>query len=177
MTYFGLFLLLLLLPAEVIIVHPATPVVPPAVLTLPFLSTADADFGVGPPDIGLFFLLPPPPDFFFVVDTTVKVPTVSGELCVVGSSSWFSTLGRFFSPRALARAIASATMRFAFSCLHRISTRRTEGDSPGALVIRMAWDGVVVVVEGPAVDELITFTTETVPPAEVAELTCVKENV
>lgn len=96
---------------------------------------------------------------------------------MAGSSSWFRTLGRFFSPRALARAIASATIRLAFSCLHRISTRRTDEGSPGALVMRMAWDGVVVVVEGPAVDELMTFTTETVLPAEVAELVCVKDNV
>ena len=41
----------------------------------------------------------------------------------------------------------------------------------------MAWDEVVVVVEGPAVDELMTFTTETVPPAEDVALVCVKENV
>lgn len=102
----------------------------------------------------------------------VKVPPVSGELCVDGSSSWFKTLGKFFSPRALARAIASATIRFAFSCLHKTSTRRTEPDSLGALVMRMAWDGVVVVVEGPAEDVLDTFTTETVLPAEDAELVC-----
>lgn len=43
--------------------------------------------------------------------------------------------------------------------------------------MRMAWDGVVVVVEGPAADVLMTFTTETVLPAEDAELVCVKENV
>lgn len=43
--------------------------------------------------------------------------------------------------------------------------------------MRMAWDGVVVVVEGPAVDELMTFTTETVPPAEDAELVCLQNNV
>ncbi|TNN53614.1 hypothetical protein EYF80_036188 [Liparis tanakae] len=79
-------------------------------------------------------------DFFFAVDTTVTVPPTSGEVCVAGSSSWFRTLGRFFSPRALARAMASATMRLAFSCLQRISTRRTEAGSPGALVMRMAWD-------------------------------------
>lgn len=65
-------------------------------------------------------------------------------------------------------------MRFAFSCLHRISTRRTEGESPGDLVMRIAWEGLVVVVEGPAVDVLITLTAETVPPAEDAELVCVK---
>lgn len=177
MTYFVLVLLLLLFPAPVITVHPATPVVPPGVFTLLFLSAPPAILGVVAPATGLFFLLPPPLVFFLAADTTVKVPPVSGELCVVGSSSWFRTLGRFFSPRALARAIASATMRFAFSCLHRISTRRTEGESPGALVIRMAWDEVVVVVEGPAADVLITFTTETVPPAEDAELVCVKENV
>lgn len=176
MTYFVLVLLLLLFPATVITVHPATPVVPPGVFTLPFLSAPIVVLSADAPDTGLFFLLPPPLVFFLTADTTVKVPPDSGELCVLGSSSWFRTLGRFFSPRALARAIASATMRFAFSCLHRISTRRTEAGSPGALVMRMAWDGVVV-VEGPAVDVLITFTTETAPPAEDAELVCVKENV
>lgn len=137
-TYFGLVLHLLLFP--LITAHPATPAVPPGVFTLLFLFAPPAGLGVGPPDRGLFFLLPPPPppDFFFAADTTVKVPPDSGELCVFGSSSWFRTLGRFFSPRALARAIASATMRLAFSCLQRTSTRRTDADSPwGALVIRM----------------------------------------
>lgn len=43
--------------------------------------------------------------------------------------------------------------------------------------MRMAWDGVVVVVEGPAVDVLITFTTETALPAEEAELVYGKKNV
>lgn len=177
-TYFVLVLLLLLFPAPGITVHPATPVVPPGVFTLPFLSAPPAGLGVVPPATGLFFLLPPPLLFFLAADTTVTVPPDSGEVCVLGSSSWLRTLGRFFSPRALARAIASATIRFAFSCLHRISTRRTEAGSPGALVMRMAWDGeVVVVVEGPAADVLMTFTTETVPPAEDAELVCVKENV
>ncbi len=156
-------------------VPPATPGVPPGVFTLPFLSAPPAVLGVVPPATGLFFLLPPPLVFFLLADTTVTVPPVSGEVCEAGSSSWFRTLGRFFSPRALALAIASATIRFAFSCLHRISTRRTEAGSPGALVMRMAWEGVVVVVEGPAVDVLMTFTTETVPPAEDAELVCVKE--
>lgn len=156
-------------------VHPATPVVPPAVFTLlPFLSAATLDDV--PAATGLFFLLPPPLDFFLAEETTVSVPTVSGELCVVGSSSWFRTLGRFFSPRALARAIASATMRLAFSCLHRISTRRTEGESPGDLVIRIAGEAVVVVVEGPAADALMTLTAATVPPAEDAELVCVRRN-
>lgn len=137
-TYFGLVLHLLLFP--LITAHPATPAVPPGVFTLLFLFAPPALLGVRPPDTGLFFLLPPPPplDFFFAADTTVKVPPDSGELCVFGSSSWFRTLGRFFSPRALARAIASATMRLAFSCLQRTSTRRTDADSPwGALVIRM----------------------------------------
>lgn len=176
-TYLVLVLLLLLFPDALITAHPATPIVPPGALTLLFLS-AKAILGVVTPATGLFFLLPPPLVFFLAADTTVKVPPVSGELCVVGSSSWFRTLGRFFSPRALARAIASATMRFAFSCLHRISTRRTEADSPGALVMRIAWDGeVVVVVEGPALDVLITFTTDTVLPADDAELVCVKEHV
>lgn len=155
-------------------VHPATPVVPPAVFTLlPFLSAATLDDV--PAATGLFFLLPPPLDFFLAEETTVSVPTVSGELCVAGSSSWFRTLGRFFSPRALARAIASATMRLAFSCLHRISTRRTEGESPGDLVIRIAGEAVVVVVEGPAV-ALMTLTVATVAPAEDAELVCVRGN-
>lgn len=125
----------------------------------------------------LFFLLPPPPlDFFLAADTTVKVPPDSGELCVFGSSSWFRTLGRFFSPRALARAIASATMRLAFSCLQRTSTRRTDADSPwGALVIRMVCEEEVVVAEGPAADALVTFITETVPPAVDVELVCAQE--
>ena len=178
-TYFGLVLHLLLFP--LITAHPATPVVPPGVFTLLFLFAPPAVLGVRPPDTGLFFLLPPPPpplDFFFVVDTTVKVPPDSGELCVFGSSSWFRTLGRFFSPRALARAIASATMRLAFSCLQRTSTRRTDADSPwGALVIRMVWEGEVVVTEGPAAEALVTFITETVPPAVDAELVCAKEVV
>lgn len=178
MTYLVLVLLLLLFPDALITAHPATPIVPPGALTLPFLSATPTILAVVTPATGLFFLLPPPLVFFLAADTTVKVPPASGELCVDGSSSWFRTLGRFFSPRALARAIASATMRFAFSCLHRISTRRTEADSPGALVMRIAWDGeVVVVVEGPALDVLITFTTETVPPADDAELVCVKGHV
>lgn len=174
-AYFVLVLLLLLFPVPGITVPPATPAVPPGVFTLLFLSAAPAAvLTVVAPATGLFFLLPPL-DFFLAADTTVMVPPTSGEVWVLGSSSWFRTRGRFFSPRALARAIASATMRFAFSCLHRISTRRTEAGSPGpALVIRMAWDGVAVVVvvvaEGPAVDELMTFTTETVPPAEDAAL-------
>lgn len=170
-TYFVLILLLLLFPAPGITVPPATVVVPPGIFTLPFLSAPPVDLGVIPPVTGLFFLLLPPLDFFLAAETTVRVPPISGEVCVDGSSSWFSTLGRFFSPRALARAMASATMRFAFSCLHRISTRRTEAGSPGALVMRMAWDGVVV-VEGPAADVLMTFTTDTVPPAEDAALVC-----
>lgn len=156
-------------------VHPATPVVPPAIFTLfPFLSAATLDDV--PAATGLFFLLPPPLDFFLDEETTVSVPTVSGELCVLGSSSWLRTLGKFFSPRALARAIASATMRLAFSCLHRISTRRTEGESPGDLVILIAGEAVVVVAEEPAADALITLTAATVPPAEAAEPVCVKRN-
>lgn len=177
-TYFGLVLHLLLFP--LITAHPATPVVPPGVFTLLFLFAPPAVLGVRTPETGLFFLLPPPPppDFFFAADTTVKVPPDSGELCVFGSSSWFRTLGRFFSPRALARAIASATMRLAFSCLQRTSTRRTDADSPwGALVIRMVCEEGVVVAEGPAAEALVTFITETVPPAVEAELVCAKEVV
>lgn len=156
-------------------VHPATPVVPPAILTLfPFLSAATLDDV--PATTELFFLLPPPLDFFLAEETTVRVPMVSGEPCVLGSSSWFRTRGRFFSPRALARAIASATMRLAFSCLHRISTRRTEGESPGDLVILIAGEAVVVVAEGPAADALMTLTAATVPPTEDAELVCVNGN-
>lgn len=167
---------MLLFPAAFIAVPPASPAVPPGVFTLPFLSAPPMVLVVIPPATGLFFLLPPPLVFFLAADTTVTVPATSGEVCVDGSSSWFRTLGRFFSPRALALAIASATIRFAFSCLHRISTRRTEALSPGALVMRIAWDGVVVVLEGPAADVLMTLTTETVPPAEVAELVCEEEN-
>lgn len=43
--------------------------------------------------------------------------------------------------------------------------------------MRMAWDGVVVVLEGPAADVLMTFTTDTVPPAEDAELVCERSQV
>lgn len=169
-AYFALALLLLLFAALGITVPPATIVVPPGALTFPFLSGPPAVLGAVPPDTGLFFLLPPPLVFFLALDTTVTVPPISGEDCVAGSSSWLRTLGRFFSPRALARAIASATIRLAFSCLQRISTRRTEAGSPGALVMRMAWDGVVVVEDGPAAEVLMTFTTETVPPADEAAL-------
>lgn len=41
--------------------------------------------------------------------------------------------------------------------------------------MRIAWDEVVVVLEEAAVDELMTFTTETVPPAEEVEVDCVEQ--
>lgn len=169
-SHFALVLLLLLLPAAGSTVPPTNVIVPPGTFTLLFLSAPTMDLWTCPPDTGLFFLLPPPLLFFLAADTTVTVPPISDKVWEAGSSSWFRTLGRFFSPRALARAMASATIRFAFSCLQRISTRRTDAGSPGALVIRMVWDGVVVVAEGPAADVLRTFTMETAPPADEAEL-------
>ena len=86
-TYFGLILLLLLFPGAGITVPPATVTVPPSVFTLPFLSAPTAIFGSGPPDTGLFFLLPPLLLFFLAADTTATVPPISGEVCVLGSSS------------------------------------------------------------------------------------------
>lgn len=72
----------------------------------------------------------------------------------------------FRSPRALARAMASATIRLAFSCLHRVSTFRK---GSVALTIRKPCEAVVELAEDP-VEVLMTFTTETAPPEQEAEL-------
>lgn len=165
------------MPPAGMVVPPTCTTTPPAGLALPFLSAPPALLDGIPATTGLFFLLPPPLGFLFADVTTVTVPPISGEICVDGSSSWLSTRGKFFSPRAFALAMASATIRFAFSCLQRISTRRTEEESPGALVMRIACDIGEVVLEGPAVEELMTFTTETAPPAEAAELVCIGKEI
>lgn len=155
-TYLSLVLDLLLLPPP-----PATT---PGVFALDFLSPPTTTFP--PPTLGLFFLLPPlpPPPPFFFAPAAPATPSRSAEVCPAGSSSWLSTRGMFLSPLALARAMASATMRFAFSCLHRVSTLRT---GSWAFTKRTPEDAAVVVVQDaelPA-EVLITLTTETAPPA------------